>query len=416
MRLSQVAPAGTWKPPFQAKHWPTHEEHVYVDFVRHGALGDAAARWGDSRWRRLTEIRAGTAKSVFHFDVPGSVAKSTHAGLPWLLHLRRRLAGRLHFWPFDGWDIPQGRTVVAEVYPSLWSRAYPREGRSSDQHDAYSIAAWMRQADGSGALADFLDPHLSEFERKTAEIEGWILGVAAQTVRPSHRVSNTRAERESGETCARVGLTLPRGLHVFSGASRFRSYLAASRRSLSRRFWPVVHRALGVDAPRMPADHAAESTESVQVVWPTKEQIEKRLAEIERYAPHWKENPALLLIKPELGLIVSLENIEHDERYFTLTLAVEEAIVAPEGFDAQVPIALKCVWNQPYMSLGADSISAAYSFYLHFGAQGVQRVREVSATKRFDKLRNSPDLLVRLRDCFDPYFQRHPDDSRDETG
>jgi hypothetical protein len=35
----------------------------------------------------LTEIRAGAAKSVFHFDVPGSVAKSTHAGLPWLRYL-----------------------------------------------------------------------------------------------------------------------------------------------------------------------------------------------------------------------------------------------------------------------------------------------------------------------------------------
>ena len=29
----------------------------------------------------MTEVRAG-AKSVFHFDVPGSVAKSTHAGIP----------------------------------------------------------------------------------------------------------------------------------------------------------------------------------------------------------------------------------------------------------------------------------------------------------------------------------------------
>ena len=167
------------------RHWPTDEENVYVDFVRDGLLGNAAARWGDSRWRRLTEIRAGTAKSVFHFDVPGSVAKSTHAGLPWLLYVRRQVAGQIHFWPFDGWDIPQGRSVVVEVYPSLWSRAYPREGRSSDQHDAYSIAAWMSQADGSGELVTFLNPHLNEAERKTAEIEGWILGVAGQIVRPN---------------------------------------------------------------------------------------------------------------------------------------------------------------------------------------------------------------------------------------
>jgi hypothetical protein len=37
---------------------------------------------GNARWRRLTEERAGGAKSVFHFDVQGSVAKSTHAGIP----------------------------------------------------------------------------------------------------------------------------------------------------------------------------------------------------------------------------------------------------------------------------------------------------------------------------------------------
>jgi hypothetical protein len=65
-------------------------------------------------------VRAG-AKSVFHFDVPGSVAKSTHAGLSWLLYLRSNTDGKAHFWPFDGWDLSVGGSVVAEVYPSLWS-------------------------------------------------------------------------------------------------------------------------------------------------------------------------------------------------------------------------------------------------------------------------------------------------------
>ena len=37
------------------------------------------------------------AKSVFHFDVQVSVAKSTHAGLPWLRYLRQQLGGRVHF-------------------------------------------------------------------------------------------------------------------------------------------------------------------------------------------------------------------------------------------------------------------------------------------------------------------------------
>jgi hypothetical protein len=46
--------------------------------VRDGVMGNGAARVGNARWRRLTEERAGSAKSVFHFDVQGSVAKSTH--------------------------------------------------------------------------------------------------------------------------------------------------------------------------------------------------------------------------------------------------------------------------------------------------------------------------------------------------
>ena len=55
------------------RHWPTDQD-IYVDFVRDGAVGNGAARMGNTRWRRLTEERAGGAKSVFHFDVQGSVA------------------------------------------------------------------------------------------------------------------------------------------------------------------------------------------------------------------------------------------------------------------------------------------------------------------------------------------------------
>jgi hypothetical protein len=157
-------------------HWPTDGDHTYVDFVRDGIRGHGAARSGNSRWRRLTEERAG-AKSVFHFDVPGSVAKSTHAGLPWLRYLRQRVGKWVHFWPFDGWEIPVGRSAIVEVYPSLWSRSFARDGRNPDQHDAYSVAAWMRGADLDGSLKDFLNPSLTPTERTTAQVEGWILGI-----------------------------------------------------------------------------------------------------------------------------------------------------------------------------------------------------------------------------------------------
>jgi hypothetical protein len=159
------------------RHWPTDEDHTYVDLVREGVCGNAKARCGDARWRRLTEMRAGRAKSVFHFDVPGSVAKSTHAGLPWLLRLRQSNVGPVHFWPFDGWQIPRERSVVSEVYPSLWSKGFSREDRTVDQHDSYSIAEWMTRTDSEGLLPTFFDPVLSPEQQRIADIEGWILGV-----------------------------------------------------------------------------------------------------------------------------------------------------------------------------------------------------------------------------------------------
>ena len=159
------------------RHWPTDEDHTYVDFVRDGTAGNGAARAGNARWRRLTEERAGGAKSVFHFDVQGQVAKSTHAGIPWLRFIRRELGDRVHFWPFDGWDIPASRSAIAEVYPALWSRGFAREDRTGDQHDAFSIAAWLWRADRDGSLAAFLNPDLSPAERAVAQVEGWILGV-----------------------------------------------------------------------------------------------------------------------------------------------------------------------------------------------------------------------------------------------
>jgi len=159
------------------EHWPTDEEHTYVDFVRDGSCGSGAARTGKRSWRRLTEVRAGAAKSVFHFDVPGSVAKSTHAGIPWLRYLRHALGSRVRFWPFDGWTLPPGTSAVIEVYPALWSRGFAREDRTPDQHDAWSVAEQLRRFDRDGSLEELLAPRLTKQERAVAGIEGWILGV-----------------------------------------------------------------------------------------------------------------------------------------------------------------------------------------------------------------------------------------------
>jgi hypothetical protein len=158
-------------------HWPTGDDHTYVCFVRDGLKGRGHARQGDPAWLRLTERWTAAAKSVFLFDVQGQVAASTHAGLPWLRYLRQRCGDRLHFWPFDGWEIPAGRSVVAEVYPSLWMKRFPADGFTGDQRAAFAVAAWLRRADRNDSLRSFLMPPLEPAERFLAEIEGWILGV-----------------------------------------------------------------------------------------------------------------------------------------------------------------------------------------------------------------------------------------------
>nr|WP_320010456.1 hypothetical protein [uncultured Desulfobulbus sp.] len=157
-------------------HWPTDLQKTSVQQIRDHQLGNGQARQGNSRWRRLVEVRA-RAKSVFHFDVPGSVAKSTHAGLPWLHFLRSRVTAPLHFWPYDGWQPSMGHSLITEIYPSLWNKLYPHQNRTPDQHDAYVATRWLQETDQKRELPRYLHPELTLEEEQIARFEGWILGV-----------------------------------------------------------------------------------------------------------------------------------------------------------------------------------------------------------------------------------------------
>lgn len=165
------------------EHWPTHEDHVYVDFVRDGVVhrhgkGPAPGqRIGAPDELRLTERWTSSAKSVFQFDGQGSVGKSTHAGIPWLKWLRDEGGGRVHFWPFDGWTPPPTKAVIAEVYPAIFRHRYPRDGRTANEQDAYATAMWMADMAGRGELAAYFCPPLRPAEVSMASLEGWILGV-----------------------------------------------------------------------------------------------------------------------------------------------------------------------------------------------------------------------------------------------
>jgi hypothetical protein len=101
------------------RHWPKDAPHTYVDFILNGARGEGVARMGNPQWMRLTDERCPAARSVFQFEAQGKVAAATHAGLPWILFQKRQLGERLHVWPFDGWDAPNGKSALVEVRPAM---------------------------------------------------------------------------------------------------------------------------------------------------------------------------------------------------------------------------------------------------------------------------------------------------------
>ena len=153
-----------------SNHWPTDE--VPVQILRSGN-----ERLGDPDWFRLTERWTQGAKSVFKFGVPGQVAYSSHAGIPWLHRLRKDFQGKVHFWPFDGFDPAPDTTVIAEVYPALYRGRVELRASTRDEQDAEAVAAWLQDCDQHGILSRYFNPPLSENDKVVATLEGWILGV-----------------------------------------------------------------------------------------------------------------------------------------------------------------------------------------------------------------------------------------------
>ncbi|MCX8501411.1 MAG: hypothetical protein ORO03_06935 [Alphaproteobacteria bacterium] len=94
------------------------------------------AKARDQSAYRITENRAKSqnypAKPVFQFSL-ANVAYSTFAGIPWLKYIRENVPeDRLHFWPFDGWEIPAGKSAIVEVYPRLWNQTGNFDGLTKD--------------------------------------------------------------------------------------------------------------------------------------------------------------------------------------------------------------------------------------------------------------------------------------------
>lgn len=157
------------------KHWPTDQDNRSVDSLRIGNK-----RTGSHTEYRLSENWTSSAQSVFKLDGAGTVGKSTHCGIPWLRFIRRNAEPdiRPHFWPFDGFEIPPDKSVIVEIFPSLFRKRYSRKkDHTPDDHDAMCVARWLKEMDLRGQLRTYFDPPLTGEQREIARLEGWILGV-----------------------------------------------------------------------------------------------------------------------------------------------------------------------------------------------------------------------------------------------
>ena len=171
------------------KHWPTRYSSIAEIksknmagtnswFKPYSAL-DANEKF------RLTERYTSSASSVRDLTPKqGTVSYSSHAGIAWLVFLRQECQKRsipVHFWPFDGWELPANTSAIVEMYPSMLRRRLDeREFDNSwtgDQRDAYSLARWLSLADANGILDTYCNVPLTAEEREIARKEGWILGV-----------------------------------------------------------------------------------------------------------------------------------------------------------------------------------------------------------------------------------------------
>ena len=173
MKRYQIANWDQFLVDFQ-QHWPTDQDNDSVESLRKGNK-----RTGKHTEFRLTENWTSSAQSVFKLDGAGTVGKSTHCGIPWLRFIRRNAnpANRPHFWPFDGFDIPPNKSVIVEIFPSIFRKRYPRRYKTPDEHDATCVAQWLKDMDTRGRLSTYFNPPLNDKEREIAKLEGWILGV-----------------------------------------------------------------------------------------------------------------------------------------------------------------------------------------------------------------------------------------------
>ena len=84
------------------------------------------------------------ANSVLHFDMQGSVAKSTRAGIPWRRCIRQEVSDVVRFWPFNGWDFPTGQSVSPTSNRRSFEGTIPQRAvPATSRTPGWSCGVWI---------------------------------------------------------------------------------------------------------------------------------------------------------------------------------------------------------------------------------------------------------------------------------
>ena len=141
--------------------------------------------------RYCEELAKGTQSSWKLYGV-GSVGGQVLTLMPYLLRLRERYAGKIHVWPFDGWDCGDAPVVLAELWFShadFMPQVEEVQTILGGPRDEAQVVATARRllscdTDAWSALLQpavlFASGGLGEEAREVAQREeGWTLEVGA---------------------------------------------------------------------------------------------------------------------------------------------------------------------------------------------------------------------------------------------
>ena len=157
--------------------------------------------------RRVADVNAVGAKTVWQLAYNGSVGSQVLLGIPALDRLRNApgLAGHVAVWPFEsGLHVPDKPVVLAEVYPSLLKRAVDEHAGENEIYDRAQMrvnAEAFATLDGRDALAPLFagSAALTTQEREVVELEeAWILGLGHERALHDALGSGRNAVSEAG--------------------------------------------------------------------------------------------------------------------------------------------------------------------------------------------------------------------------